>query len=83
MAVFYLIFRSIAIHKVQYSRFLTRLRERFIQFKKIVLHLSLEQLSNAQFFCIKMYCIFVIRMKYKKSLQCNTGKIVSFYRRSE
>lgn len=50
MAVFYLIFRSIAIHKVQYSRFLTRLRERFIQFKKIVLHLSLEQLSNAQFF---------------------------------
>ena len=72
---FYLIFRSTAIHKVQYSRFLTRLRERFIQFKKIVLHLSLEQLSNAQFFCIKMYCIFVIRMKYKKSLQCNTGKL--------
>lgn len=72
---FYLIFRLTAIHKVQYSRFLTRLRERFIQFKKIVLHLSLEQLSNAQFFCIKMYCIFVIRMKYKKSLQCNTGKL--------
>ena len=67
---FYLIFRSTAIQSVSYQ-----VKRKIYTIFLNCINLSLEQLSNAQLFCIKMYCIFVIRMKYKKSLQCNTGKL--------